>query len=41
MEKAGMEHEKRVLQGGQDLVYYAIYRKAFHPDEAPYSLRHR
>ncbi len=36
-----MEHERRVLQGGQDLVYYAIYRKVFHPDEAPYSLRHR
>jgi ribosomal-protein-alanine N-acetyltransferase len=39
MEKAGMTFEKRVCINGLDLVYYALAREAFHPDESisPYN----
>ena len=38
MEKAGMTFEKRVLSEGLDLVYHALMREDYHPDEAFYSL---
>ena len=38
MEKAGMTFEKRVCINGLDLVYYAIAREAFQPDESLYQI---
>lgn len=38
MEKAGMTFEKRVCINGSDLVYYAIAREAFGPDESLYRI---
>ena len=38
MEKAGMTFEKWVCINGSDLVYYAIARDAFEPDESLYRI---
>lgn len=38
MEKAGMTFEKQVCINGLELVYYAIAREAFGPDESLYRI---